>query len=94
MGVAGGASPQLGENALYNDVTLPRWEQQTANNLDLAGKRLGMLDKVAAMTGVDPVTGEPTFAQQKEDAAEAQRQTLIELRANTEMVKQAIAQGR
>src|SRR5262249_5813305 len=87
MGVAGGVKPQLGANAWYNNVTLPRWEQQTANNLDLAGKRLGILDRIAAMTGADPVTGKPTFAQQKEDAAEAERQMLLELRANSEQVR-------
>jgi hypothetical protein len=93
MGFAGGVHPQLGANAWYNNVTLPRWEGAQEQALDLAGKRLGLLSKAADMTGVNLVTGEATAGQAKEDALEAYRNMAGDLKRSREELDRLVKTG-
>jgi len=78
MGVAGGVKPQLGANAWYNNVTLPRWQGQQDQALDRAAKRLAIDKDIAQITGRDPATGEPTYAAQQAEAKSDQQDRIAE----------------
>ena len=88
MGVAGGVKPQLGANAWYNNVTLPRWQGQQDQALDRAAKRLGIGKSIADMTGIDPFSGGQTYeaqqAQVKADQQDRIAQALAEHRKQME----------
>jgi len=78
MGVAGGVKPQLGANAWYNNVTLPRWHGQQDQALDRAAKRLAIDKDIAQITGRDPATGEPTYAAQQAQERSDQQDRIAE----------------
>jgi hypothetical protein len=79
MGVAGGVHPQLGANAWYNNVTLPKWEAQQEQALDRAGKRLGILGQIAPLAGVDATSGDLTpsvrLGQERLEALQAKNES-------------------
>jgi hypothetical protein len=78
MGVAGGVKPQLGANAWYNNVMLPRWQGQQDQALDRAAKRLAIDKDIAQITGRDPATGEPTYAAQQAEARSDQQDRIAD----------------
>src|SRR5262249_8742655 len=73
-----------------NAVTLPKWEAEQ----EQAGGRLGFLAKIAEITGIDPVTGQPTAAQERENALEANRKALNELKESHDAIMKALGEGR
>jgi hypothetical protein len=104
MGAGGAVKPQLGANAWYNNVTLPRWQGQQEQALDRAAKRLAMAKSIGELTGIDVFTGEPTYAAQQakakaeltdqiDDAVAAHRKELEEIARQREKDMLEVARG-
>jgi hypothetical protein len=58
--VIGAASPKFADRMEYNLITKPRWEHDNAMNQQNAEAQTQRIKRIADVSGIDPVTGEPT----------------------------------
>ncbi len=63
--IVGGVSPQTGSDMMYRQFTVPRWEHDNAMDQGDAAHKLDRIKDVGGMTGIDPLTGQPTYAHEK-----------------------------
>ncbi len=92
-GIASGINPQLAHNMKYNFIDKPGWEHDVQVQQAIQKHQLGQIHTIAGITGVDPVTGQPTEQAQERDATikdrEAGRQAQADYhQENMERLKQ------
>ena len=59
-GIGGAVSPEFADRMEYNTSILPRWQAENDYAQKQADARLGRIVEYARISGVNPVTGEPT----------------------------------
>lgn len=89
-GIASAINPQMAHTARHRLIDLPLWQERTGMLDKLATSRLNRIQDVAQITGLDPLTGQPTDVAGRDTERFENQRVLEQLRGENRL---AVAQA-